>query len=480
MSILSVRFIAISIFAVVVIFCYGLIEKNIKENFRIYIRNTILTVISVLLIASLGKYELIFYFCYVIIVYLGGRLAECNKCGLVVAVILGVLPLIVFKYMGLFGAQSTFFPIGISYVTFKSIGYVCDIYNKRCKCERNFLILMSYILFFPELFVGPIDRTDGLLLQMKDEKHGIIKYDSWVESINYILWGLFLKLVVADRMGIYVNAIYNQIYKREGFEVLVATLLFSAQIYYDFAGCTYIVIGIGKLLGFDLIRNFKRPYLATSVVDFWRRWHISLTNWLRDYIYIPLGGNRKGSIRKNINILIVFTISGIWHGSGLNYLVWGLLNGIYQIVGMLTLNTRDRICLKIGFDPTAGIIKVLRIIGVYIWMTSAWIFFRAKDLTQACLVYKKIFSVWNLGVLADGSLYQLGLNQRNWMVMLLCIVGVCIVEWLSERGINWQKYYKDSHCIVKGFIWYVLIIMIIIFGIYGSEYDATQFIYENF
>lgn len=480
MSILSVKFIAITMVAIIVLFAYGHLQKIVNEKYRACICNILLASFSIIILLGSSKYELLFYMGYVLVIYLCGLFVHKSKKWLVFLVIIGVLPLLVFKYIGLLGIQSTFFPIGISYVTFKSLAYICDVYKGKCEREKNILVLFSYILFFPELFIGPIDKTDGLLVQLKNYNAESINYCMFVEGINLILWGLFQKMVIADRIGIYVNTIYNQIYSKEGFEVLIAVLLYSVQIYLDFSGCTNIILGIGRLMGYKLPINFMRPYLAITVSDFWRRWHVSLTNWLREYIYIPLGGSKKGILRKNINIIIVFVISGVWHGSGMNFFVWGLLNGIFQVVGGLTLKWRNSIIKKAGFEVESSFIVLIRRIGVFFWMTVAWTFFRAESVGQALLVFRKILSSWNPGVLFDGSLYKCGLNQRNWFVMFVFIIIVCIVEYMSEKGTRWQQKYRESHFIIKGLIWYALIVAIIVFGIYGSGYDAAQFIYENF
>ena len=236
-------------------------------------------------------------------------------------------------------------PVGISFCTFQALGYTMDVYRGNIKHEKNLLKYALFVSFFPQLVAGPIERSGNLLTQVQNvDKLKLWNYDRVRDGFFLMMWGLFQKLVIADRVAIIVNQVYDH-YQEYGYglvQIAVATVLFAFQIYCDFNGYSTIARGAAKVMGFDLMNNFKQPYLATSIKDFWRRWHISLTTWFTDYLYIPLGGNRKGQVRKYINILIVFAVSGLWHGASWNFVIWGFLHAIYQIVESVAFSLKKK------------------------------------------------------------------------------------------------------------------------------------------
>jgi D-alanyl-lipoteichoic acid acyltransferase DltB (MBOAT superfamily) len=242
---------------------------------------------------------------------------------------------------------SIILPIGLSFHTFQSLSYVIEVYKGHQKAERHLGIYALYVMFFPQLVAGPIERPQNLLHQIR-EQH-IIKYDRVIYGLELMLWGFFQKIVVADRLSLMVNPIYNHVHDYNGLSLIIATLFFSIQIYCDFAGYSNIAIGSAKILGFSLMNNFKQPYLASSVTDFWRKWHISLSTWFRDYIYIPLGGNRVGKFKLYRNILITFLISGLWHGANWTFIIWGALHGTYIIIAIKPEYSEGRLLKTLAF-----------------------------------------------------------------------------------------------------------------------------------
>lgn len=239
-------------------------------------------------------------------------------------------------------------PVGVSFFTLQSIGYVIDVWRGECKAERNFVYYALFISFFPQLVAGPIERSENMLPQLK--KKNELTWDIFRKGILLILYGLFCKMVIADRLALIVDAIYGSPEQFGGFFIIIATIAFAFQIYCDFYGYSTIARGPALLLGVKLVDNFEAPYLAKSVKEFWRRWHISLSYWFRDYVYIPLGGNRKGFKRKESNLLFVFSLSGLWHGASVTFIIWGFLNGLYQIIR----DVINRIPLHRGNDELSG------------------------------------------------------------------------------------------------------------------------------
>ena len=367
-------------------------------------------------------------------------------------------------------------PLGISYFTFKSIGYIADVYRGKCPAEKNFINFAAFNAFFPEIFLGPIDRADNLLMQINNgEKRFNVR--SIESGFFKFIGGFFIKLVVADRMGVIVNTVYTDLYLYEGFTVLTAVCLYSLQLYFDFCGSCYIACGTAEMLGYNIPENFRQPYLACSIKEFWSRWHISLTSWFKDYVYIPLGGNRKGKARQYLNIMTVYLLSGIWHGYGLTFIVWGLLNGIYQVLESTFGTVLKKIC---GFgEKTIFPVNIwLKRLYVFILSSAAWVFFRAENMQQAFLVFEKMFSRWNPWVLFDGSLFELGLSKNNVIILILAAAAAVAADIIREKGVTISNCLQNRGYIVKSAAAYIIIFVILIFGMYGGQAQAS--IYINF
>lgn len=295
-----------------------------------------------------------------------------------------------------------------------------------------------------------------------------------------MLWGFFLKIVLADRIAIFVDKIYADPVSFPGLFLVVATMLFAVQIYCDFYGYTSIAIGTAQILGFTLMENFDAPYLSTSVTGFWRRWHISLTSWFTDYLYIPLGGNRKGKCRKYLNKMIVFLVSGLWHGASFSYVIWGGLNGLYQILEELLEPLCSKLVRCLGLHRESLGHRIMKVVVTFLLVDFSWIFFRAKYLSNAIQVIRCMVSSFNPWILLDGSLYECGLDSHNFVLMLICI-GILFVADLCKRyGIVIRHGIIRQDCWVRWLIISFSICAILTFGIWGPTYDATNFIYFQF
>ncbi len=365
-------------------------------------------------------------------------------------------------------------PVGISFYTFQAVSYTMDVYRGEIYAEKNFIRYALFVSFFPQLVAGPIERSKNLLKQLAVPKP--FDFDRAKDGFLLMIWGYFQKVVLADRIAIFVDTVYGDYQTYGGWYIIVATMLFAIQIYCDFAGYSTIAMGAAKILGINLMENFNAPYLSTSVADFWRRWHISLTSWFRDYLYIPLGGNRKGKLRKYLNTLTVFLVSGLWHGANLSFVIWGGLNGLYQIISEILEPLRKKIIKERNTFSQ----KLIKIIGTFILVDFSWIFFRAPGLRASMHIIKSLLTVRNPWVLFDGSLYTCGLNQKNYNLMLICILILAVVDLCKHNGICVREKIAMQDAWFQIVIVAASVIAIVTFGIWGGSYDSSGFIYFQF
>lgn len=369
-------------------------------------------------------------------------------------------------------------PVGISFYTFQALSYTMDVYRDEIYAEKNFFRYALFVSFFPQLVAGPIERSKNLLKQLDKPKK--FDFEMAREGFLLMLWGFFLKIVLADRIAIFVDTVYGNHETYAGGYLIVATVLFAIQIYCDFYGYSVIAMGAAKILGIHLMENFRAPYLSTSVAEFWRRWHISLTSWFRDYLYIPLGGSRKGKWRKYINTLVVFLVSGLWHGANASFVVWGGLNGLYQIIGEIGKPVRDRIVSVLQLDRDSLGHRLLRIFGTFVLVDISWIFFRAAGFMDALRIIRQMIEVKNPWIFFDGSLYLCGLDGANFRLMLICLCILLFADYCKVKGIQIRQV------IIKQDYWFRWIFIasavwgILTFGVWGASYDAANFIYFQF
>jgi D-alanyl-lipoteichoic acid acyltransferase DltB (MBOAT superfamily) len=287
-----------------------------------------------------------------------------------------------------FPAFNVLLPVGISFYTFQALGYSIDVFYGRVRAERNFVTYALFVTFFPQLVAGPIERTGNLLPQFKIN-HGF-DYDRVTSGLKLAAWGMFKKVVIADRLAVYVNGVYGDPAAFPATAITLATFFFAFQIYCDFSGYSDIAIGCAHVLGFNLMSNFRQPYFACSITDFWRRWHISLSTWLKDYLYIPLGGNRKGAARQKLNLLITFLLSGLWHGAAWHFVAWGALHGVFQIIERSASPFFGAIGRRIGLAEKSRAVKAARVCLTFLLVCFAWIFFRANSIGDALVVIAKL------------------------------------------------------------------------------------------
>jgi alginate O-acetyltransferase complex protein AlgI len=417
---------------------------------------------GLLLAASCGfymyfipKYILILGFT-IVVDYFAGILIEHSQgqrrkwcLGLSIAANVGVLAL--FKYFDFLndnltalahflgwqyslGTLALVLPVGLSFHTFQAMSYTIEVYRGHQRAERHFGIYALYVMFFPQLVAGPIERPQNLLPQFREVHH--FDYDRVVSGLKLIAWGLFKKTVVADRLALFVNKVYAEPAQFDGPVLALATVFFAFQIYCDFSGYSDIARGSARILGFRLMQNFDRPYIAQSVAEFWRRWHVSLSTWFRDYVYFPLGGSRVPAWRWSANIMAVFLISGLWHGANWTYVVWGALHGFYLVTGTATQPLRERLARAAGLAEHASLHRVLKVLCTFVLVCVAWIFFRAPSLSTAWLICVRIIGDFGAVFRPHEVVAQLRVVPSSWLwAGLVGIIVMSVVErWRAHPG----------------------------------------------
>ena len=346
-------------------------------------------------------------------------------------------------------------PVGISFYTFQAIGYVVDIYQKRISAERNILPFSLFISFFPQLVAGPIERASHLMPQFY-EKHKFV-FDNVAKGLKLMLWGYFMKLCVADRLSQYVDSVYNNLEFHTGTSMTAATIFFAFQIYCDFAGYSLIAVGSARIMGFRLSFNFNRPYFSTSIKDFWRRWHITLGAWLKDYIYIQLGGSRNGLFKHLRNLLITFLISGIWHGADWTFIIWGGMHGVYLVLAVLKNKYLPSI------KTNASLNRFVNIAVTFLLATFLWIFFRANNIQDAFFVIKNIIT-------NHGALY---IDKWCMMMGVASLVILLLKEVIEEFNIRVRLLEVKA-------IKYILFVLLAGYILLTGVFDNESFIYFQF
>lgn len=409
-----------------------------------------------------------------------------EKISVIICAVLNLFILFLFKYAnffienlnGLFGYLETgitirrlnlLLPVGISFYTFQGLSYIFDIHRGIIGEEKNFIRYALYISFFPQLVAGPIERSEKILPQIKH----IENIDFWnFRRIWYgfflMMWGLFQKLVIADRAALVVNKVINNYDGYGAAQIIAAVLLFSIQVYCDFNGYTTIACGSSAIMGVTLTDNFRQPYFSKNIKEFWNRWHITLTSWFREYVYIPLGGNRKGKTRKYVNTLSIFLLSGLWHGASWNYVIWGGIHAVYLILN--DMNTSEK---KDG--NTNRITCVFQIFTTFLLVNFAWIFFVCKDNKHAFALLGQIAFSGKLYTAAD-----MGLDIMNWIVLLIAVFVLFLADVFHEMGRSVLELISKQTIVIRYIVYFTLIWSIIMLGIYGSDYNASTFIYFQF
>lgn len=373
-------------------------------------------------------------------------------------------------------------PVGISFYTFQALSYTLDIYRGKAEPEKNFFRYALFVSFFPQLVAGPIERSENLLRQIAQvEKRKLWDYERVTDGLMLMVWGLFQKMVIADRAAILVDSVFDNYYMHGTVALAAGAVCFALQIYCDFAGYSTIALGAARVMGVELMENFNTPYFAVSIRDFWRRWHISLSSWFRDYLYIPLGGSRCTRGRKYVNILITFTVSGLWHGAGWNYLAWGMLHGIYQVVGDLTRNFKVSINRRLKTKTDSFSYHMGQVAVTFLLVDAAWIFFRANGIRAAFEYCGRMVMKWDPWSLFNGEIYTLGLERPEFNILLAGVVVLFLADLIRYKKGQSVSGFLAEQCI--WFRWGVLFAMMwstLVFGIYGIQFSSSQFIYFQF
>jgi len=385
----------------------------------------------------------------------------------------------VFQKFGLEWKLDTFdilLPVGISFYTFEVISYTVDVYRGTIKAEKNLAKYALFLSFFPKLVAGPIERPQNLIPQI--HKLHKFNYSEFRSGMMLILWGLFQKVMIADRLAILVNTVYNNVDKHTGADFFVATFFFSFQILCDFSAYSDIAIGASKVLGFNLMNNFRRPYFAKSIREFWQRWHISLSTWFKDYLYIPLGGSKNGKLITYRNIIIVFLVSGLWHGANWTFIVWGGLHGIYQVFSLIFEPYRNYLNKFFRVNENSFSMNLFRLSTTFFLVSITWIFFRANTISDALFIIKSMLYS-NYYMLFTDHIYNLGLNSDEFKIGIIMICILLLVSVL-QRKIKIREFISSLWLPYRWFIYISVVISILIYGIYGNQYDPSQFIYFQF
>jgi len=392
-------------------------------------------------------------FILIVIDYTAALLIEraegrARRVYLLVSIVATCAVLFVFKYFNFFNANlarlaellhwnykpetlGLILPIGLSFHTFQSLNYVIEVYRRHFKAERRFGIYALYVMFFPQLVAGPIERAKHLLPQF-DERHDF-DYTRVTQGLKLMLWGMFQKVVIADRLALAVNQVYGNLSEHQGPALVIATVFFAFQIYCDFAGYSDIAIGAAQVLGFRLMQNFRRPYLAESIADFWHRWHISLSTWFRDYVYISLGGSRVSAWGWHVNIMVTFLLSGLWHGANWTFLVWGGLHGLYYLISRWSRGIRAGAVQILGLERQPAVHRFLRRIIVFVLVCAAWVFFRASSMGDAVYIFSHLTAGWG-GLSVHGIESAIGLSQGEFVFsvgLILLVLGLQVFQEAS-------------------------------------------------
>ncbi len=373
-------------------------------------------------------------------------------------------------------------PVGISFYTFQALGYLIDVYRGKVEAETNIFRYALFVSFFPQLVAGPIERSGSLLSQMKDiENIKLWNIKRVTSGAILMVWGYFMKMVIADRVSVLVDTVFNDYQIYGSSELIMAAIGFTVQIYCDFGSYSMIAIGAARIMGFDLMENFNAPFFAVSIRDFWSRWHISLTTWFRDYLYIPLGGNRKGKIRKYINTMIVFLVSGLWHGADWSFVVWGGIHGVYQVIGDHLKSFREGLVKRIGIKTDCFSWRLLKTAVTFGMVAFAWIFFRADSIADALGYMKRMFTRPTPWRFLNGRLFELGLDRPDMNILIFSIVILILVDLIRvKKGMTLDAFLFTQNVWFEWISIIVMITMIFVYGEYGPAFDAKQFIYFQF
>lgn len=368
-------------------------------------------------------------------------------------------------------------PLGISYYTLSALGYLIDVYKAREPAEHNFFRMVLFLLFFPTILQGPISKHRILAPQL-NEGHNF-DWRNFCFGMQLSVWGYFKKMVIADRIAIFTTSVFSSYNYIGGGILLLSFILYTLQLYCDFSGCMDIAGGIAQMLGIQLENNFDHPFCSKNVAEFWRRWHITLGTWFKDYVYIPLGGNRLGIKRKCFNTMIIFLLSGLWHGNGVIYIVWGIYWGILSVGSIIFCDMFKYINNKLHINISSTYWHTIQIIRTFLLFVVGWIIAIPGDLKVSWNIIKKIFTDWQFWQFTDGTLYTQGLDWKEFVLMWLMLGLLWMIStWQKKGSIRYRI--ANWNIVVRCAVYAGAVISILVFGIYGIGYDTSSFIYMQF
>ena len=372
-------------------------------------------------------------------------------------------------------------PIGISFFTFQVLGYFIDVYRKKITPEKNIFRYAAFVSFFPIITSGPIGRADNLLVQMQDEKGKCFSYDNICRGAVIALYGAFIKLTIANRLAVLSDTVFGDYKSYGGFILFFVSVCYTLQIYCDFSSYSLMAVGISRMLGYKVPENFIAPYFSESIQEFWRRWHISLSTWFRDYVYIPLGGSRCSNFRKNMNLLITFLVSGLWHGANWIFIFWGFLHGLYQIVEKAVKPIQNYVVRKWNINTQCFSFHFGKKLFVFNCVSIAWIFFRSNTIADAFSYIGRIVTrpaIWDM---FNGKIYQLGLDTPQMHILLLALLLFIVLDYRKYKHdedidvVLFRQNYLYRCLFICG-----LFLFTLVFGMYGYNFNAQDFIYSHF
>lgn len=446
-------------------------------------------------------YMLILGFTIVVDYYAGIFIEQSEdkkrKIFLTISLIANISVLAVFKYYNFLNDNLSFLlkgfalenpipylkillPIGLSFHTFQAMSYTIEVYRGKQKAERHFGIYALYVMFYPQLVAGPIERPQNVLHQFYEKFD--FDYQRVTDGLKLMAWGMFKKVVIADRLAVMVNQVYDNPFQQTGIPLLVATSFFSIQIFCDFSGYSDIALGSAQVMGFELMKNFDRPYFSKTISEFWRRWHISLSTWFRDYLYISMGGNRVPKWRKEYNLFIVFLVSGIWHGASWNFVIWGAMHGFYLIFANLTADFRNKFIEIIGIKKLPTLYKVIQIFTIFCLTSFAWIFFRAVDFKSAYYIATHLFTDIGEQILQISSKsfieknIFLGQGISNFAMVVFALMVMETVHFF-QRGQSLRQVLSQKPLVFRWLLYYGIVMAILFLGMFDAP---AQFIYFQF
>jgi D-alanyl-lipoteichoic acid acyltransferase DltB (MBOAT superfamily) len=443
-------------------------------------------------------YILILGFTILIDYYAGILLEQENdkakkKKYLVMSLIANIGVLAVFKYYNFLNGNITgladyfgmknpipylniLLPIGLSFHTFQAMSYTIEVYRGHQKAERHFGIYSLYVMFYPQLVAGPIERPQNVLHQFHEEH--TFNYENAVSGLRLMLWGMFKKVVIADRLAVVTDMVFNAPEQQSAVATVIASVLFTFQIFCDFSGYSDIALGSARVMGFHLMKNFDRPYSSVTISEFWRRWHISLSTWFRDYLYIPLGGNRVPYMRRQFNLFVVFLVSGLWHGADWKFIIWGALHGVFLVLANVTYDLRLKVRKAIGLEGVPWLNRLVQQSETFVLVTIAWIFFRANNMHDALVMIGKIPAFFGeVATMARTGNWNYGIPIAPFR-LALCFVVIAILEsvHLLQRNGNVAEMIDRKPTIVRWVVYYTLLLAIIYLGVFSNR----EFIYFQF